>query len=96
VEGDISRVDMVNQILSDDPLKKHVIKDSAVSFSKKVEDMVWALDMTYLDAVLSLMEQSGYEAENMPKLLTAEIKSKLEIEAENLSLIKKTTNRLDI
>ena len=80
--------------MGDDLIKKHVIKENAISFSKKVEDLVWNSDMSYLDAVQRLMEDNGYEPEAMPKLLTQDLIAKIEKEAEKLSLIKKT-NRLD-
>jgi hypothetical protein len=41
------------------------------------------------------MEEGAYEPERVAKMLTAELKAKLQEEAEALSLIKKTNNRLD-
>lgn len=74
-----------------------IIKETPMTFSNKVEDLVWMKDISYIEAVAELTDKLGYEPQNIPKLLTPELKIKLQHEAEELSLIKKTKkNRLDI
>lgn len=75
-------------------IKDHVLKETKESFSKKVEDLVWQKDLTYLDAIHELMEQSNIEPEAISKLLSKDLVSKVEREAEDLSLLKTKTNRI--
>jgi len=78
-----------------DEIKKVIIKETQRTFSEKVEDLVWLKDIPYLDAVLELSEKLGYEATQVPKLLTPALLENLTQESEKLFLVKKT-NRLDI
>lgn len=80
----------------DERIKKQIIKETATEFSKKVEAMVWEEDITYMEAISSLMEQETYEPERVAKMITPDLKAKLQLEAEDLSLIKRTNHRLDI
>lgn len=75
-------------------IKRHVLSETKESFSKKVEDLVWEKDVTYLDAIQELVEVNNIEPESISKLLTLDLYSKLEIEAEELSLLKTKVNRL--
>lgn len=77
-------------------IEQHVVKETRDSFSKKVEELVWDKDIPYLDAVMELMEKGGHEPESMGKLISKELYSKLEKEAEDLSLLKQTKNRLEV
>jgi hypothetical protein len=79
----------------EDRIKRQIIKETALEFSKKVEALVWQEDISYLDAIFTLAEEGGYEPERVAKMLTPDVKAKLEREAEDRSLIKKTSNRLD-
>ena len=75
-------------------IERHVIKETRETFSRKVEDLVWAEDITHLDAVFELMERTGMEPESTGKLLSKDLYAKVEQEAEDLSLLKTKTNRI--
>lgn len=82
---------------ADKIIVSQIIKETPLTFSAKVEDLVWMKDISYIEAVTELTDKLGYEPQNIPKLLTPELKIRLQHEAEDLSLIRKTkTNRLDI
>ena len=85
----------VIQLEIEERMKKQIVKETTLEFSKKVEALVWEQDITYMEALSTLMEEGAYEPERVAKMLTAELKAKLQEEAEALSLIKKTNNRLD-
>ena len=83
------------QLEIEERIKKQIVKENAAEFSKKLEQMVWEEDISYIEALTTLTEQSGYEAERVAKMLTPEVKAHIQNEAEDLSLIKKSNNRLD-
>lgn len=87
--GDIIQLEIEERI------KKQIVRETAIDFSKKVEALVWEQDLTYMEALSQTMEQGGYEPERVAKMVTPDLKAKLQKEAEGLSLIKKTNNRLD-
>jgi hypothetical protein len=76
-------------------IKEHIIKETAQSFSEKVEDLVWMKDIPYFEAIQILQDENGYEPEYVAKLLTPLLYSKLSEELEKVALVKKT-NRLDL
>ena len=76
-------------------LEQQIVRETKESFSLKIEDLVWDKDIPYMEALVILMEQGDIEPERISKLLTPEILSKLEIEVEDLNLLKtKQTDRL--
>ena len=70
-------------------IEKALLKETSASFSKKVEEYVWHHDSTYMDALMELQEQSGYETEMVAKLVSKELAAKLAEEVEKLNLLKK-------
>jgi len=77
-------------------LAKTIIKQTKESFSTEIEDLVWMKDISYLESLVELSEKYDIDTDKVKKLLTPEIISKIEIEAEKLSLITKTNGkRLD-
>jgi hypothetical protein len=74
---------------------KEIIKENAVEFSTRVENLVWEEDISYFDSVQKCAEQKAYEPERVSKLLTADLFAKLQREAEDRHLIKKENNTLD-
>lgn len=77
-------------------LEKTIIKNNQDSFHLKVENLVWEHDISYLEAVQMLSEDMNIEYESVGKFISSDLYSKLEIEAENLYLLKTKKNRLDI
>lgn len=69
-----------------------ILKESAQEFSKRVDDLVWKEDISYLEALNEIMAESQYEPEKAAKLLTPDLKAKIQYEAEKLSLISKSPN----
>ena|ERR1035437_971720 len=83
------------QLEIDERMKKQLVKETTIEFSKKVEAMVWEQDISYMEALSTVMEEGNYEPERVAKMITPELKAKIQQEAEELSLIKRTNNRLD-
>ena len=72
-------------------------KDDILTFSLEIEKLVKNTKMSYIDAVISYCDKSGLELETASKLVNGTLKSKLQIEAENLHFLeKKTTRKLPI
>jgi len=57
-------------------------------FSLEIEEMVYMKDITYIDAIVEYCETTGFEIEQAAKLISVVLKSKIQIEAENLHYIK--------
>lgn len=89
-----SNGDLIQQEI-EERIKKQIVKETAAEFSKKVESLVWQEDISYMEALSTLAEEGNYEPERVAKMVTPDLKAKLQLEAEDLSLIKRTTNRLD-
>ena len=60
-------------------------------FSLAIEEMVYMKDIPYIDAIVMYCEQNGFEVEMASKLVSGVLKSKIQLEAEELHYIKKTT-----
>jgi hypothetical protein len=76
-----------------DTVEKEIIKETALEFSTRVENLVWSDDISYFEAVQILTLESGYEPERIPKLLTKAMYAKLEYEMENKNLIKRSDTK---
>ena len=76
-------------------IKKQIIKLNSSDFCKKVEELVEEKNISYLEAILEIMEESEYEPEQIAKLISLQIKANIQKDAEDLLLVKKTNNRLD-
>lgn len=73
-----------------------IVKENKESFSKKVMQLVWQKDISYLEALSEVAEQLEYEPQHVAKLITEDLKALIAFDAEKLSLIKKSdSNRLD-
>jgi hypothetical protein len=62
-------------------------KEEMMNFSMIIEDIVENKDVSYIDAVVIHCESSGLEIEVAAKLISANLKSKIEAEAGDLKLI---------
>lgn len=60
-------------------------------FSGMIEGIVKDKRISYMDAVVWYCEEEDMEIEVAAKLLNAVIKSKLEVEAQNLNFLPKTS-----
>lgn len=76
-------------------IQNQVIKLTPEVFSKEVTALVWKDDISYLEAIVHLMNEKQLEPEYVAKLLTKEVKAELEIEAQDNNLVEKSeVNRL--
>lgn len=62
-------------------------------FSNMVEKTVKEKKISYIEAILELSEKNNVDLEDVPKLININIKQSIEVEGENLNLLKKS-NRL--
>lgn len=58
-------------------------------FAKEVEDLVWDLDISYIDSVIMLAEKKSLEVETIAELVhrNEDLKAKIELEGESLHLL---------
>ena len=57
-------------------------------FTKAVEACVSKNNMSYIDAMTYIIEQRGMDYRQIKKLMSPSLKSKLEVEASGLNLIR--------
>lgn len=74
-----------------------VVMSRTKEFYEAIENLVWTHDVSYMDAIIMYCEKNGVEIESVVSLIknNDNIKSKIQIEAENLNFLPKTA-RLDI
>ena len=66
-------------------------------FSLAIEELVYMKDIPYIDAVVMYCEENNFELETAAKLVSGVLKSKIQMEAEELHYLKKTnTSQLPI
>jgi len=58
-------------------------------FSMDIEEMVYMKDIPYIDAVVMYCEENNFEPEMAGKLVSGVLKSKIQIEAEELHYLKR-------
>lgn len=58
---------------------------------KEIENVVWDKDVSYMEAALEVAGKYDLDIETLPKYLSDNIKGEIEIEAEGLNLIPKTS-----
>jgi Phage late-transcription coactivator len=59
-------------------------------FSMAIEEMVYMKDIPYIDAIVMYCEANGFEVEMAAKLVSGVLKSKVQLEAEDLHYLKKS------
>ena len=60
-------------------------------FSQRVLDEAEATDCTLIETIARICDESDIDPQLVPKLVTAELKDRLEVEARSLNLIKRGT-----
>lgn len=65
-------------------------KDEMTTFSLTIETLVSEKNIPYMDAVLIYCEETGLEVELAAKLVSGALKSKIQIEAEELNFLPKS------
>lgn len=72
-------------------------KDEMTTFSLSIETIVAKKNIPYMDAIIMYCEDSGLEVELAAKLISGALKSKIQLEAEDLHFLPKSnTTKLPI
>ena len=61
-----------------------------IDLNLTIEQMVKDTELSYMDAVLDYAKNSEIEPEAMAKMLNQSLKDKIEVEAQNLNMLKKS------
>lgn len=71
---------------------------STIDFVNAIEDLVKKKNVEYFEAVLLYCEKNNVEIETIAQVVkqNSALKSKIQIEAENLNMVKRSTARLPI
>ena len=64
--------------------------DMTIDLNLTIEELVKEKGLSYMDAVLYHAQVLELEPEAMAKMLNQSIKDKIEVEAQNLNMLKKT------
>ena len=65
--------------------------DMTIDLNLTIENIVQDKELSYMDAVLHYAQKSEIEPEAMAKMLNQSIKDKIEVEAQSLNMLKKTS-----
>lgn len=65
-------------------------KDEMTTFSLSIESIVAKKNIPYMDAVIMYCEETGLEVELAAKMISGALKSKIQIEAEELHFLPKS------
>ena len=68
----------------------NVTIDMTIDLNLTIEEIVKDKELSYMDAVLHYAQTSEIEPEAMAKMLNQSIKDKIEVEAQELHLLKRT------
>lgn len=67
------------------------LQENMEDFFKEIEDRVYKYDIGWLEAILEYCEDTGLEPDRVSKLVSPNLKSKLEMEAKSLNFIEKSS-----
>lgn len=59
------------------------------TFLELVDETRLSKDISYIDAVLEVCTKRGLDVESVPDLLTPKLKKKIQVEAQELHMVKK-------
>ena len=59
-------------------------------FSMAIEERVYMLDISYMEAIITYCEETNLDLEIAGKLVSGVLKSKIQIEAESLHFLQKS------
>lgn len=65
-------------------------KDEMTTFSLSIETIVAKKNIPYMDAIITYCEETGLEVELAAKLVSGALKSKIQLEAEDLHFLPKS------
>lgn len=67
------------------------LQENMEDFFREIEDRVCKYDIGWLEAILEYCEDTGLEPDRVSKLISPNLKSKLEMEAKNLNFLDKSS-----
>jgi hypothetical protein len=65
-------------------------RDQMLSFSLVIEEIVYMKDISYMDAIIEYCEHNDVEIEVAASLISNNLKSKIQLEAEGLNFLPKS------
>ena len=65
---------------------------NSTKFSLEIEKLSKKEDLPYMETVILYCDKEGLEIENIGKLVNTSLKEKIEIEAQNLNYMPKTSS----
>ena len=71
-------------------------KDEMKKFAMAIEGLVANTDYTYLEAIVEYCKNTELEIEVAASLINANLKSKIELQASDLNLLKTKNSKLPI
>lgn len=72
-------------------------KDQMLNFSLEIEEIVYMKDVSYMDAIIDYCEKNKVEIEVAASLISNNLKSKIQLEAEELNFLPRSnTTRLPL
>lgn len=66
-------------------------KEEMYNFQLQIENIVAGTDYNYMEAILEFCNQTGMEVEVASTLVNKDLKAKIEIDAQELNMLPKTT-----
>lgn len=67
------------------------LQENMEEFFQEIEDRVYKYDIGWLDAIMEYCEDTGLEPDRVSKLISPNLKSKLELEAKSLNFLDKSS-----
>ena len=71
-------------------------KDEMMKFTLEIETLVAKTDYTYLEAIVEHCKETGLEMEVAASLITPNLKSRIQEQAERLNMLKTKSGRLPV
>ena len=66
-------------------------KDEMLKFAISIEEIVAKTDYNHIEAIVEYCKQTGMEIELASTLVNSNLKSKIEVDAQDLNLLPKST-----
>jgi hypothetical protein len=66
-------------------------KDEMLKFAVAIEEIVAKTDYNHIEAIVEYCKKTGMEIESASTLVNSNLKSKIEVDAQDLNLLPKST-----
>ena len=67
------------------------LQENMEEFFQEIEERVYKYDIGWLEAIMEYCEDTGLEPDRVSKLISPNLKSKLELEAKSLNFLDKSS-----